>query len=92
MAKNCFAKQMFKNKEINYRKGVMDGMRMGFNLCAIALNHNKKFRFGDQRLTELESDVQGLVDEIVDTNDPYVTKVRIDTAIRQIRGDGWDAQ
>ena len=89
MAKNCFAQQMFQNKEKAYRNGVMDGMRMGFNLVAIALNHNKRFGFGEKRLSELESDVQNLVDEIVDTNDPVVTKVHIETAIKQIRGEAW---
>ena len=91
MAKNCFAQQMFQQKETTYRNGVMDGMRMGFNLVAIALNHNKKFGFGDGRLSVLEADVQALVDEIVDTADPYVTKVRIETALKQIRGERWNA-
>ena len=87
MNKNVFLKQIKQVKEEAYREGVLAGMDYGFNLTAIALNHNKKFRFGDQRLTELENDVQALVDEIVDTNDPYVTKVHIETAIKQIRGD-----
>ena len=52
---------------------------------AIALNHT--FGFGESRLTKLEAKVQELVDEIVDTADPYVTKVHIETAIKQIRGD-----
>ena len=87
MNKNIYLKTVRETKEKAYRDGVMDGMRMGFNLTAIALNHNKKFRFGEQRLSELESDVQDLVNEIVDTNDPYVTKVRMEKAVRQIRGD-----
>ena len=87
---NCFATQLQQIKEKQYRAGVVDGMKMGFDLVAIALNHNKKFGFGDGRLSVLEADVQKLVDEIVDTADPYVTKVRIGKALKQIRGEGWD--
>ena len=88
MAKNCFAQQMLQNKEKAYRNGVMDGMRMGFNIVAIALN--RVYGFGEERLSRLEARVQDLVDEIVDTNDPYVTKVHIETAVKQIRGKAWD--
>lgn len=87
MAKNCFAQQMFQNKEKAYRNGVLDGMRMGFNIAAIALN--RVYGFGEERLSRLEKKVQDLVDEIVDTNDPVVTKVHIETAIKQIRGEAW---
>lgn len=90
MAKNCFSQQLQQIKEKSYREGVIGGMHMGFDLVAIALNHNKKFGFGNGRLSVLEADVQALVDEVVDTNDPYVTKVRIEKALKQIRGEGWD--
>ena len=59
---------------------------MGLNLAAIALNH--KFGFGNIRLTRLEAEVQKLVDEIIDTNDPIVTKAHIEKAVQQIRGNG----
>jgi hypothetical protein len=61
---------------------------MGFNIVAIALNHT--FGFGEERLSRLEAKVQELVNEIVDTADPLVTKVHIETAIKQIRGDAWE--
>ena len=64
------------------------GMRMGFNIVAIALNHI--FGFGESRLKRLEAKVQDLVNEIVDTNDPYVTKTHIETALKQIRGKEWE--
>lgn len=86
--KNAFFTNVKKAREEGYIKGVWDGMRMGFNLVAIALNHNKKFRFGEQRLSELEADVQALADEML-TNDPYVNKVHIETAVKQIRGKAW---
>jgi hypothetical protein len=41
------------------------------------------------RLSRLEGKVQELVDEIVDTNDPIVTKAHIETALKQIRGKEW---
>ena len=88
MAKNCFAQQMQQIKEKSYRDGVMGGMHMGFNIVAVALN--RLYGFGEDRLSRLEAKVQDLVDEIVDTNDPYVTKVHIETALKQIRGKNWE--
>lgn len=85
---NKFLSNMKEIKEKAYRDGVWDGMRMGFNIVAIALNH--KFGFGEQRLKRLEEKVQDLVDEMVTTNDPYVNKVHIENAIKQIRGEAWD--
>lgn len=86
--KNAFLGNLKKVKEDSYRDGVWDGMRMGFNIVAIALNH--KFGFGEQRLKRLEAKVQDLVDEMVTTNDPLVNKVHIENAIKQIRGEAWD--
>ena len=88
MMANCFATQLQQIKEKQYRAGVMDGMRMGFDVVAIALNHT--FGFGDERLSRLEVKVQELVDEIVDTADPLVTRVHIEKALNQIRGEDWD--
>ena len=85
---NKFLSSMKEAKEKAYRDGVWDGMRMGFNIVAIALNH--KFGFGEQRLKRLEEKVQSLVDEMITTNDPYVNKVHIENAIKQIRGEAWD--
>ena len=84
MAKNAYAKKLFQTKNNAYSDGVWSGIQMGLNLAAIALNH--KFGFGEERLKRLEQKVQELVDEIVDTNDPLVTKVHIETALKQIRG------
>lgn len=88
MNKNVFLKQVKEVKEKAYRDGVWDGMRMGLNITAIALNH--KFGFGEERLKRLEAKVQDLVDEMITTNDPLVNKVHIENAIKQIRGEGWD--
>ena len=87
MAKNAYAKKLFQAKSNAYSDGVWSGLRMGLNLAAIALNH--KFGFGNERLTRLEAKVQELVDEIVDTRDPDVTKAHIETALKQIRGKDW---
>ena len=86
--KNAYAGKLHQTKEKAYRDGVWDGMRMGFNIVAIALNH--KFGFGNERITRLEEKVQELVDEIVDTNDPMVVRAHLDKALEQIRGEGWD--
>ena len=85
MNKNVYLKTMKETQEKAYRDGVWDGIRMGFNLVAIALNHI--FGFGEKRLKMLEAKVQSLVDEIIDTNDPYVVQVHIEKAVQQIRGD-----
>jgi hypothetical protein len=87
MAKNCFANKMFQQKEKAYRDGVWDGLQLGLNLVAIALNHT--FGFGNERLTRLEAKVQELVNEMVDAGDPLVNKAHIEKAVRQIRKAGW---
>jgi hypothetical protein len=61
---------------------------MGLNLSAISLNHT--FGFGDSRLSRLEQGVQGLVNEVVDLNDPELTQSRIEREIKRIRGASWD--
>ena len=86
--KNAYANKLLQTKDKAYTDGVWDGMRMGFNIVAIALNH--KFGFGEIRLKRLEGKVQELVDEMIDTRDPLVNKVHIENAIKQIRGDSWD--
>ena len=88
MVKNVYLRNVQETKEKAYRDGVWDGIQMGLNLCAISLNH--KFGFGEIRLKRLECDVQDLVNEIVDTNDPLVTKVHIEREIKRIRGERWD--
>jgi hypothetical protein len=85
--KNAYATKLRQTKDNAYADGVWSGLQMGLNLAAIALNH--KFGFGNERLTRLEAKVQELVDEIVDTRDPEVTKVHIETALKQIRGKEW---
>ncbi len=85
--KNAYASKLRQTKDNAYADGVWSGLQMGLNLAAIALNH--KFGFGNVRITRLEAKVQELVDEIVDTRDPEVTKVHIETALKQIRGKEW---
>lgn len=85
--KNAYANKLRQTKDNAYTDGVWDGMRMGFNIVAIALNH--EFGFGESRLKRLEQKVQALVDEIVVTNDPIVTDAHIQQALKQIRGEEW---
>ena len=90
MFKNAYLKNVREVKEKAYRDGVWDGMRMGFNIVAIALNH--QFGFGETRLKRLEGVVQDLVNEIVDTADPLVTKVHIEQELKRIRGKEWEEE
>ena len=85
---NAFLGKVAEAKNKAYSDGVWAGMRMGFNIVAIALNH--EFGFGETRLKKLERKVQALVDEIVDTRDPLVNKTHIEQALKQIRGDKWE--
>lgn len=85
--KNAYAKKLLKTKENAYTEGVWEGVQLGLNLAAIALNHT--FGFGDGRLTKLEAKVQELVNEMVDAGDPFVNKAHIETALKQIRGKAW---
>lgn len=83
--KNAYAGKLAQAKQQSYADGVWDGMQMGLDLCAIALNH--RYQFGVIRLRRLEDKVQELINEIIDTRDPDVTKAHIRTALRQIWGD-----
>lgn len=92
MNKNVYLSQVREAKEKAYRDGVWDGMRMGFNIVAIKLNQMPKFRFGEQRLSELEAGVQDYVKEIIKTGDPYVVKVHIESELKRIRGKAWEEE
>ena len=87
--KNAYMNKLIQTKDRAYTKGVVDGMRMGFDVVTIALNH--VFGFGEIRIIRLEEKVQKLVNEIVDTADPVVTKAHIEMALQQIRGKGWQS-
>lgn len=84
--KNAFAGKLLQIKQQEYGNGVWDGLKMGLDICAIALNH--QYQFGPERLKRLESKVQELMNEIIDTNDPEITQHRIKKALDQIWGDG----
>ena len=88
MARNQFVIQMKAAKDKAYADGVVDGITMGLQLCTIALNHS--FGFGEERIERLEAKVNELLRDIVDTNDPDLTRQHIETAIRQIRGKDFE--
>ena len=87
MPKNEFLNKVRQSKDAAYTDGIWEGINMGLNLCAIANNH--VHGHGDVRLTRTEAYVQKLIDEIIDVNDPVVTHVRMERAIKQIRGKNW---
>ena len=86
--KNAYVNKLRQAKSDAYKDGVVGGMKMGFDLVAIALNH--EFGFGNERLKRLEEKVQELVNDVVDTNDPIVTKAHLRMALKQIRGEEWE--
>lgn len=86
--KNAYANTLRQTKDKAYTDGVWNGMHMGFDIVAIALNH--RFNFGATRLKRLEAKVQELVNEIVDTRDAEVTKAHIEAALKQIWGEAFE--
>ena len=82
--RNAFIDKIFSSNKQKYQDGFWDGFNIAINIVAIALNHI--FGFGDKRLTRLEAEVQKLVDEMIDVNDPTVNAVHIEREVRRIRG------
>ena len=89
MAKNSFLSNVIDAKKKAYQKGFWEGMNIMLNIVAIALNHNPKRKFGKKMLGELEADVQALVDEMIDVNDPLVNAVHIEQEVKRIRGEDY---
>ena len=85
--KNAYFNKLRSTKDKAYMDGFWDGMRIAFNIVAIALN--RVFGFGEARIKRLETKVQALVDELIDTKDPLVNSVHIEEAVKQIRGNAW---
>jgi len=88
MAKNQIVQMVKEARRESFADGLWQGLQFGINLTAIALNH--RYGFGDERLTAIEGDVQKLVDEIVDVNDPDVTDAHIRYEIKRIRGKNYE--
>ena len=60
---NTLIRQLGEAKE----KGMRQGILIGLDLCAIALNH--KFGFGKERLKVLTAEVQDYLDEMGNAKD-----------------------
>ena len=82
--KNNFLNKVLQGRKQNYQDGFWDGLTIALNIVAIALNHI--FGFGDKRLTKLEAEVQKLIKEMIDVNDPMVNAVHLEQEVRRIRG------
>lgn len=85
MANNNLAAMLKKAKDSGYTKGVMDGILMGLDIAAIGANHTHGFEKDDIAL--LNTEVNAILDEIVDTADPEHTKYKLEKAIQQIMGE-----
>lgn len=85
MGRNHYAAQLHAAKEDAYKRGVWDGIRMGVCIVAIALN--LVFGFAKKRLERLEVKINEIIDEIVRTDEPELTRKHIVEAIRRIRGE-----
>jgi len=82
---NAFYTKMKQKEREQYRDGVQGGMKMAFDLVAIALNH--EFGFGKKRLERLEKKIQEFVNEIDIMDNPIVTRAHLAKALKQIRGN-----
>lgn len=85
---NKLAQLLQKARQQGFEDGLYQGLQFGVNLTAIAFNH--RYGFGDKRLTLIQGDVQKLVDEVVDVNDPAVTEEHIRYEMRRIRGENYE--
>lgn len=88
MAKNHLAKALKEASDKAYDMGVWSGLRMGFDLTAIALNHN--FKFGADRITRLESEVLDLMKEISDSPEPALAAENLRKSLKQIMGEDYE--
>ena len=88
MAKNLFYNRMMQLRRDEYRDGVEGGMKIALDIVVIALN--REFGFGEQRIERLEKVVSALFDEIVDMNDPDVTRAHLNKALKDIRGADYE--
>jgi hypothetical protein len=86
--KNAYFDKLRNTKDKAYTDGFWAGMKIAFNITAIALN--RVFGFGEERIKRLETKVQDLVDELISTKDPLVNQAHIEEAVKQIRGKAWN--
>lgn len=90
--KNAYAKKALANRAGRdaemYKKGYNDGIDLTLNIVAIALND--EFQFGAERMTRLETRVQKLFDEVIETGDREVNQSHIRQRVQQIRGAGYE--
>ena len=69
-------------------KGRQEGIFLGLDICAIALN--EEFGFGEKRLQVLEQAVQKMIDEIGTYKDSEKLAVHLAKRLAQIRKNDAD--
>ena len=89
MASNKLASMLREAHEKGRVQGVMEGITLGHNLDVIGINH--LWHKGEIQIAKLEEYVNELYREIVDTNDPELTRHNIDKALKQIRGKDFES-
>ena len=88
MAKNQFATILKAARDKAYEEGVWNGLRMGFDITTIALNHD--FGFGADRIKRLETQVVEIINEIHESPDPYLSKENLLKSLKQIMGEDYE--
>ena len=88
MAKNHLAKALKEASDKAYDIGVWNGIRMGFDITAIALNHD--FKFGADRIARLEEKTLELLKEVADSPDPALAAETMRKSLKQIMGEDYE--
>ena len=80
---NAMLKRLQDAKEAGYQEGVFQGIQFGANIAAIAYNHT--CGIGRERTKRAEEEVNRLLQEIVNVNEPAWTEAQIKKALEQIK-------
>lgn len=84
MAKNQLLQMVRAARNEGYADGLWFGLQLGTNITVISADHVLDLE--EESLTRVFVEAQRIVDDIVDVNDPEVTKAHIRYEIQRIFG------
>ncbi len=83
MANNNFAKLLKQTKEKAFEDGLWQGINFGINAAAVA--YYNAIGIGRKRADRAQAELQRIVDEIINVNDPDWTAARLEEAVKKIK-------
>ena len=78
-----YLRRLREARQQGYEEGIYRGVQIGANLCT--LGFHKAHGLGRKRIKEAEVEVNKLIADIVNVNDPEWTEVQIQKALDQIK-------